>query len=215
MKKIFLSLFAAGAVLLSANANEWVRINQLGYLPSSVKVAVMMSEDNAQIKEFELVDSKTKKTVPALNLLPRLENTEKWNQLIVLTLAGLKNLVNIYIKAGKAVFTDFPINTSVYDGTADFVLNYMRQQRCGYNPFLKANCHQHDAFIEYHLQKQVRNLTFAEVGTMPHLQYTTTSANAMYQMMLAYEKQTQKSSEMLTMRWATKSLTAFQISLMK
>ncbi|MDQ9830523.1 cellulase N-terminal Ig-like domain-containing protein, partial [Acinetobacter baumannii] len=66
MKKIFLSLFAAGAVLLSANANEWVRINQLGYLPSSVKVAVMMSEDNAQIKEFELVDSKTKKTVARL-----------------------------------------------------------------------------------------------------------------------------------------------------
>ena len=56
MKKIFLSLFAAGAVLLSANANEWVRINQLGYLPSSVKVTIMKSEDNAKIKEFELVE---------------------------------------------------------------------------------------------------------------------------------------------------------------
>ncbi len=44
-----------------------------------------------------------------------------------------------YLKAGKAVSPRFPpINNHVYNGTADFLLlNYMRQQRCGYNPFLK------------------------------------------------------------------------------
>lgn len=189
MKKFFLSLFAAGAVLLSANANEWVRINQLGYLPSSVKVAVMMSEDNAQIKEFELVDSKTKKTVARLKSVTPTGKYGKMESTYRLDFSGFEKPGEYYIKAGKAVSPTFPINTSVYDGTADFVLNYMRQQRCGYNPFLKANCHQHDAFIEYHPTKTGQKLDvrggWHDAGD--YLQYTTTSANAMYQMMLAYE----------------------------
>lgn len=29
----------------------------------------------------------------------------------------------------------------------------MRQQRCGYNPFLKDSCHVHDGYIVYHPTK--------------------------------------------------------------
>ena len=58
-----------------------------------------------------------------------------------------------YLKAGKAVSPRFPINNHVYNGTADFLLNYMRQQRCGYNPFLKDSCHVHDGYILYHPTK--------------------------------------------------------------
>ena len=32
-------------VALPGKAGEWIRINQLGYLPQSVKVAVFMSEE--------------------------------------------------------------------------------------------------------------------------------------------------------------------------
>ena len=79
------------------------------------------------------------------------------------------------------------MNGAVYNGTADYVLRYMRQQRCGYNPFLRDSCHVKDGYIVYHPTKTGQ---FLDVRGGWHdasdcLQYTTTTANAIYQMMFA------------------------------
>jgi endoglucanase len=73
-----------------------------------------------------------------------------------------------YLKAGKAVSPHFPINNHVYNGTADFLLNYMRQQRCGYNPFLKDSCHVHDGYILYHPTKTGQHID-VRAGTMQRI----------------------------------------------
>lgn len=100
-----------------------------------------------------------------------------------------------YVKAlmpgGEARSEIFPINPKVYDGAADFVLNYMRQQRCGWNPFFKDSCHRKDGIIVGHPDPK-KDSTFLDVTGGWHdasdcLQYTTTSANAIYQMMFAYQ----------------------------
>ena len=46
---------------------SWIRINQLGYLPQSVKVAVFMSEEPADIQEYALIDAFTGQTVRTFN----------------------------------------------------------------------------------------------------------------------------------------------------
>ena len=94
------------------------------------------------------------------------------------------------IRTADADSETFPIGPQVYDGTADFVLNYMRQQRCGYNPFLRDSCHTKDAIIIYHPTKTGQHL---DVRGGWHdasdcLQYVTTTANAIYQMAYAYER---------------------------
>src|SRR5688572_6842425 len=43
--------------------NSWIRINLLGYKPSSSKMAVWCSKNNEPIKKFELVDAVTHKLV--------------------------------------------------------------------------------------------------------------------------------------------------------
>ena len=48
---------------LPCKADEWIRINQLGYLPQSIKVAVFMSETKTDVQEYALVDAFTGKTV--------------------------------------------------------------------------------------------------------------------------------------------------------
>ena len=58
-----------------------------------------------------------------------------------------------YLKVNEILSPRILINTHVYDGTADFALNYMRQQRCGFNPFLNDSCHSDDGYIEFHPQK--------------------------------------------------------------
>mgnify|MGYP002236337599 FL=1 len=39
-------------VALPGKAGEWIRINQLGYLPQSVKVAVFMSEEGTNVGNY-------------------------------------------------------------------------------------------------------------------------------------------------------------------
>lgn len=52
-------IFAFAA--LPCKADEWIRINQLGYLPQSIKVAVFMSETKTDVQEYALVDAFTGK----------------------------------------------------------------------------------------------------------------------------------------------------------
>ena len=52
---------------LSAHAEEWIRINQLGYLPQSIKVAVFMSEEGTDIQSFQIFDAQTDRTTAPLS----------------------------------------------------------------------------------------------------------------------------------------------------
>lgn len=177
------------AASFAVSAGQWVRINQLGYLPQSVKVAVFISEEPQQLASFELVNAVTGKTEAHLSTIRNTGKYGKMSSSYRLDFSKFQKSGSYYLKAGEAVSPVFPINTNVYNGTADFVLHYMRQQRCGYNPFLKDTCHQHDGYIEYHPTKSGQHIDvrggWHDAGD--YLQYTTTSANAMYQMMLAYE----------------------------
>lgn len=55
-------------VALPGKAGEWIRINQLGYLPQSVKVAVFMSEEGTNVENYSLIDAFTGKVVRTLPL---------------------------------------------------------------------------------------------------------------------------------------------------
>jgi hypothetical protein len=82
----------------------------------------------------------------------------------------------------------FPIGDDVYKGIADFSLQYMRQQRSGYNPYLKDSCHTHDGYTVY---GPMPDSTHIDVSggwhdATDYLQYSTTSANATYHLLAAY-----------------------------
>ena len=188
-----MAVMALAAV--QAFAGSWVRINQIGYLPEATKVAVFMSDDVVQVDGFELVDAFTgdvawrSEAVRPTGALGRMKTTCR------LDFSGLKTDGAYYIKVlssgGEIRSEIFPVNSRVYDGAADFVLNYMRQQRCGQNPFFKDSCHRKDGIIVGHPDPR-KDSTFLDVTGGWHdasdcLQYTTTSANAIYQMMFAYQ----------------------------
>ena len=44
-------------------ASAWIRINQLGYTPGGVKVAVWCSKEPLTIDSWQLIDVETKKVV--------------------------------------------------------------------------------------------------------------------------------------------------------
>lgn len=140
-------------VALPGKAGEWIRINQLGYLPQSVKVAVFMSEEGTNVENYSLIDAFTGKVVRTFNTTKATGKMGGMKSTYRLNFSDFTEPGTYYLKAGKAVSPRFPINAQVYNGTADYLLHYMRQQRCGYNPFLKDSCHVHDGYIVYHPTK--------------------------------------------------------------
>lgn len=193
--KRFVSIAVLALAAVQAFAGSWVRINQIGYLPEATKVAVFMSDDAVKVDGFELVDAFTgdvawrSDAVRPTGALGQMKTTCR------LDFSALKTDGAYYIKVlssgGETRSEIFPINPKVYDGAADFVLNYMRQQRCGWNPFFKDSCHRKDGIIVGHPDPK-KDSTFLDVTGGWHdasdcLQYTTTSANAIYQMMFAYQ----------------------------
>lgn len=189
MKRLaFLSIILINFAL-SINAVEVIRINQLGYLPNSIKVAVFLSSEETEIETFSVYNALS-------NELVYEGKTEKksagdWGMKTALRLNFSEVTANggYYIKVGESRSANFRINADVYAGTADFILNYIRQQRCGYNPFLNDSCHTHDGIVVDHPTKtgQKIDVTGGWHDATDYLQYSTTSVNSVFQMMFAYQ----------------------------
>lgn len=182
---IIIMLFLAGFTLKSA---EVIRINQLGYLPKSIKVAVFISSENRDFTSFTVHKAITDEVIFTGKTEPK--TAEEWGMKAAyrLNFSKIEKEGGYYIKLGETKSPNFRINADVYEGAADFILNYMRQQRCGYNPFLKDSCHLHDGIIVDHPTRtgEFLDVTGGWHDATDYLQYSTTSINTIYHMMFAY-----------------------------
>jgi len=193
MKKLFLSaivLFLA----CTAEAQSWVRINQVGYFPDDIKVAVLISTDEAS-SEFDVRDAITDQIVFKSSGFKA--NASKWalKSAFRLDFSSVTTEGSYYIISNGTKSPVFRIGADVYDGIADYLLIYMRQQRCGDNPYNDTLCHQHDGYIIYHPTKsgQKIDVTGGWHDATDYLQYTTTSSTTIYQMAFAYKYAKDKS----------------------
>lgn len=175
---------------LMMKGEGWVRINQLGYLPKATKVAVLMSDQPITVNHFTLVNAFTGKVAYTSNHVQVMGAMGNMKATFRLRFSDFTQPGTYYIKVGQSRSEIFPINGQVYRGTSDFVLNYMRQQRCGWNPYIQDSCHQKDARIKYHPTKEGQHIDvrggWHDAADL--LQYTPTSANAIYQMLFAYQQ---------------------------
>ncbi|MBS1638508.1 MAG: glycoside hydrolase family 9 protein [Bacteroidetes bacterium] len=194
MKKSILSLFFICLLQLgfTQNTKEFIRINQLGYTTKGVKVAVWCSMNNNVINSFSLIDAATNAVVFKHNAGKGFGGYGPFNQTYRLQFSQFIKPGKYYIKAGNAVSPTFKIDDDVYKGTADFCLQYMRQQRSGFNPFLNDSCHTHDGYVLYGSKAGIKDSTPINVvggwhDASDYLQYSTTTANATYHLLKAYK----------------------------
>ncbi len=192
MKRWLLILFFP-VVAYSQNleSKAWIRINQLGYTPAGIKVAVYGAKGIPAIKKFYLIDASTKKIVFEGNPGNAFGAYGPFTQTYRLNFSGFNKEGNYYLIADGAQSPEFEIGNDVYKGAADFCLRYMRQQRSGFNPYLKDSCHTHDGYTLYGSKAGLPDSSFIDVSggwhdASDYLQYVTTSANATYHLLMAY-----------------------------
>ncbi|WP_262919348.1 glycoside hydrolase family 9 protein [Niabella hibiscisoli] len=191
---LLISLLSLHAVAQQA----WIRINQLGYTGGARKVAVLVAKEGLSLSKFRLIDAAANKEVwsgPSLATGSYAAFQKSWR----LDFSEFNKEGAYYLEAGGVKSPVFRIQNSTYNGTADFILKYMRQQRSGYNPFLKDSCHRQDGFIVYHKDRS-KDSTYIDVSggwhdASDYLQYLPTSANATYQMLFAYTQHPQSFSD--------------------
>ncbi|MCB0535741.1 MAG: glycoside hydrolase family 9 protein, partial [Saprospiraceae bacterium] len=162
-----------------------------GYTLDAVKVAVLGSKaEDLSVTSFEIVDVLTGKTVHKSNKIRSFGAYASFGKIFRLDFSDFSENGTFFIRAGKVESPPFPIDETVYNGAADFLLKYMRQQRCGYNPFLRDSCHTQDGFIvDFPARDSMQiDVTGGWHDASDYLQYVTTSANATYQMMFAYQQ---------------------------
>ncbi len=190
MKALTILVIVNFIVVSHVFAENVVRINQLGYLPKSIKVAVFLSTDKTNLDEFSVHQSLTDKLVFTGKTVIKPADNWGMKSAFRLDFSKLEEPGRYYIQVGETRSREFRIDYDVYKGTADFILYYLRQQRCGFNPYLNDSCHTHDGIIVDHPTKTGHYIDVAGGwhDATDYLQYSTTSINTVYQMMFAYRK---------------------------
>ena len=188
---IFILLLTFNFEVVAQSHKTWIRANLLGYLPQSPKVAVWCSKSDTQITEWQLVDARTKKVVAKGPAGKPFGAYGPFTQTYRLDFSDYQRPGSYFVRVGETVSPIFEIGNDVYRGTADFCLQYMRQQRTGFNPFLKDSCHTHDGYVLYGREAGIPDSTHIDVvggwhDASDYLQYATTSANATYHLLMAY-----------------------------
>jgi len=191
MKK-FVSIFVLFCVGVIVRGSEWIRVNQLGYLCDDVKVAVWVSKNPGQITSFEIIDKATNQSIYRSTHITPTGEQPAFAASARLNFSGITTPGTYYIRVGETTSPEFRIGNHIYEGAAEIPLMYMRQQRCGYNPYLKDSCHVMDGRIVCSPDGK-RDGEYVDTrggwhDASDYLQYVATSANAVYQMLFAYSQ---------------------------
>jgi hypothetical protein len=167
-----------------------IRINQIGYLPEDSKVAVIFSKETVR-ENFLLVHVETGETV--LDIKPVKLKKDAWGGFLYweVDFSPISEAGQYILKGKKSGVTSTPflISSKAYAGYQEQLLEFMRQQRCGYNPALDMVCHQKDGRSFF---GPMPDSTFVDLSGGWHdagdqLKYLITSSYATAHMLMAYE----------------------------
>ncbi|WP_236974033.1 glycoside hydrolase family 9 protein [Membranihabitans maritimus] len=188
LKTAILILCLSTIPAISQQSDPVIRINQLGYLPNLTKVAVFGTFSETKSAYFELISSETDKTILRKAIGRNFGSYGPFLESYRLDFSNISEPGTYYLQVGGVRSPEFRVSKDVYNGTADFALQYMRQQRCGFNPYLNDSCHTTDGYTVY---GPMEDHSFVDVtggwhDASDYLQYSSTSANATYHLLAAY-----------------------------
>ena len=168
-----------------------VRINQAGYLPGESKTCILFSR--APVREkFHLVHAETGASVLRMKAVPsKAPGWGSFDYYYGLDFSQVKTPGRYYLEGARSGARSgfFSISGKAYNQYPELLLGFMRQQRCGYNPYLDRVCHQHDGRSFY---GPMPDSTYVDVSGGWHdagdqLKYLITASYATGHMLMAYE----------------------------
>ena len=173
---------------IAAASSLHLRVNQAGYRSSDRKIAIAFSREPVT-GSFELRDPSNRRVYSGT--IRAASATSPWGgqfgHYYELDFSSVTTPGPFFIQSGDARSAEFSIGE--YPTFQEDLLFFMRQQRCGYNPFLDTVCHRRDGRAFY---APFPDETFVDASGGWHdagdqLKYLITASNATARMILAYE----------------------------
>jgi hypothetical protein len=181
---------ATAATAVGASDEIFIRLNQIAYAPREPKLAIGFSREPLP-SEFQLVSAQDEHKIFFIGPATPITNAAwgRFNHHAELDFSAFHRSGSYRIKVGDACSLPVCIRTGPSAELPAVLLEFMRQQRCGFNPWLNTNCHQLDGRTAYGPLTNGSPLDatggWHDAGDM--LKYLLTSGNATAQMLLAYE----------------------------
>lgn len=203
-------LFLLIVILVNANlptsnadadpALVYVRLNQLGFSPRDIKIAVAFSRLPLP-ESFRVINAVSNKVVFEGRTVSVAGGWGEFSHHAELNFSALQVPGAYFIQLGTNAAagrlnavpgvksSHFAISSRLYAELPDQLLEFMRQQRCGYNPFVDEACHTFDGRTAYGPQPAGTYLdaTGGWHDAGDQLKYLLTTSNATAQMLLAYQ----------------------------
>ena len=191
MKTIFIFL----VLLFSVSSHAVIRVNQIGYLPEDIKAAVYMGNFDVNDLKFEITTPDGNKiSVDSIVSYSPWEPAQATARIYFTSMKDKGDYIltskdkngqiidRIELYIGNDAYNRYKLN--------ELPLFYMRQQRCGYNPVHRTECHVQDGIVVLSdsLEGQYFDVRGGWHDASDYLQYLPTSANAIYQMLFAYRE---------------------------
>ena len=141
---VFLSFFCISMCTYGIDA--WIRINQLGYLPNAQKKAILISQSALTVKQFSIYDALTNQELGTFKTVTSKGEFENFKSTYILDFSSFNLQGAYYLKADLIYSPTIYINKNIYQGSADFLLNFLRLQRNGYDPDMYSEIHQYNTY---------------------------------------------------------------------
>lgn len=193
-------VFATGLLIFTATiwpkitpSNTFLRVNQVGYLVDDTKQAIIFSTQDLTGEKFQLFNAETGKRASTRMKIPAsVGSYGNFEFHHILDFSNIKDPGRYQIKVRGSLIESLPfiIGNHAYAEAHRITLDYIRQQRCGYNPFYDEVCHQRDGRSAY---GPMPDGTYVDVSggwhdAGDHLRYMLTSGNTIGRMLLAYRE---------------------------
>lgn len=192
MFRLTLFLLILSTIPATAQDGVYIRINLAGYQISDPKEAIVFSDAAIRKRTFYVVDDASERRVFKGTLAQ--SKSPRYGKLgfyYTLDFSALDKQGRYHIELGEARSRSesFSIGIQAYAGHADALLEFMRQQRCGYNPFFDVVCHEKDGRA---MDGPMKDSSYVDVRGGWHdagdqLKYLITASNATGRMLLAYK----------------------------
>lgn len=189
MKPIVI-LFMLTMMVSRLNAQVFIRTNLVGYHLHDSKKAIAFT-DQYLSGNFNVVDASGKVVFSGPVQPAKAPGYGPFKNYYELDFSKMVFSGSYKIEvAGQAIQgTTISVGNHLYQSLPDVLLQFMRQQRCGYNPFFDQVCHQKDGRV---MGGPMPDSTYIDVSGGWHdagdqLKYLITGSNATARMLMAYQ----------------------------
>lgn len=164
----------------------YIRVNQIGYLTDDMKEAIAFSKDNLS-GNVSVLRADNREEVMQIPVIP--VSAPAWGDFHYFSVdfSEIREEGKYVLSMGDWQSPEFLISDTAYSNYHDLLVEFMQQQRCGYNPFLDMECHQLDGKTMYGPMPDSTHMDFRggwhDAGDQ--LKYLITSSNATARMILA------------------------------